>query len=354
MIKIEATSIYHALYQALENIDVAQKNHRYRATLRTIGVRGMETLEFVGPYVTHYLNPRHRVLDWVVRKANPFFHLMEALWILSGRQDVALLRYFNSNIAQYSDNGVVFNGAYGHRLRTHFGRDQIKDAIKVLSDDVNSRQAVLSIWDARLDLGLKSKDVPCNDLIMLKVRDGRLNMTVCCRSNDLIWGAYGANVVQFSILQEYMAAMLLAGVGTYTQVSDSMHVYLDNPIFQPMMLLYEELLTEDAYEPNAEDRVIPHPLVHSAAVFDFELEILLSWVDSQIRCVDRSSQYLPPPRHRWENPFFPDVVIPMVEAWTLRKLGARGNEMLEPLNNCRASIDWIRAAERYLGFLEEK
>jgi hypothetical protein len=45
------------------------------------------------------------------------------------------------------------------------------------------------------------------------------------RSNDMIWGAYGANAVQFSFLQEYLAAAIGAWVGTYRQVSNSFHVY---------------------------------------------------------------------------------------------------------------------------------
>jgi hypothetical protein len=50
-------------------------------------------------------------------------------------------------------------------------------------------------------------------------------MTVFCRSNDLIWGAYGANAVHMSILQEYVACGLARPVGHYWQVSNNYHVY---------------------------------------------------------------------------------------------------------------------------------
>ena len=33
----------------------------------------------------------------------------------------------------------------------------------------------------------------------------KLCMTVCNRSNDMLWGAYGANVVHMSMLQEFVA-----------------------------------------------------------------------------------------------------------------------------------------------------
>lgn len=53
-------------------------------------------------------------------------------------------------------------------------------------------------------------------------------MTVCCRSNDLILGAYGANIVHFSMLQEYMAGKLGKMMGSLTQLSNSLHIYPDH------------------------------------------------------------------------------------------------------------------------------
>ena len=50
-------------------------------------------------------------------------------------------------------------------------------------------------------------------------------MTVCCRSNDIIWGTYGTNAVHFSMLQEYLAARLNAQLGVYRHISDSFHAY---------------------------------------------------------------------------------------------------------------------------------
>jgi hypothetical protein len=52
-----------------------------------------------------------------------------------------------------------------------------------------------------------------------------LDLTVCCRSNDAIWGAHGANAVHFSVLQEYLAARIGVGVGTMYQWSNNYHAY---------------------------------------------------------------------------------------------------------------------------------
>lgn len=201
------------------------------------------TIEWPGLFITEYTRPNRCVLFDPVRDANPMFHYLESMWILAGRNDVQFLAHVLPKMAEYSDNGSLFHGAYGFRLRRWFGSmdeiDQIERAIELLKRDPTSRQCVLSIWDPDADLGAKTKDMPCNDLLMFKIRRGKLNLTVANRSNDVVWGCYGANVVQFSMLLMYMAARLGVGVGTYCQQSDSFHVYSDNPYWQWFNERYE-------------------------------------------------------------------------------------------------------------------
>jgi hypothetical protein len=54
---------------------------------------------------------------------------------------------------------------------------------------------------------------------------GALDITVSCRSNDVVWGAYGANAVHFSFLQEYLAGRIGVRVGKYYQLSNNWHLY---------------------------------------------------------------------------------------------------------------------------------
>lgn len=192
------------------------------------------TLEVPAPVATVYKNPQQRVLISSTRDANPFFHLMEALWIIAGRSDVKFLTEFNKRMADFSDDGIEFNAPYGYRLRHEFMNaggvfvDQIAEVIAMLNRDPNSRQAVCQIWDTT-DIDRDTKDKACNMSIVFRIRNHQLDMVVYNRSNDMIWGAYGANVVQFSMLQEYVAAHLGIRPGTYTQVSNSFHVYTYGP-----------------------------------------------------------------------------------------------------------------------------
>ena len=179
------------------------------------------------PVTTTYVKPNERVLFNSKRDCNPFFHLMEALWMMQGRNDVAWIEEFSSTIGQFSDNGINFNAAYGHRWRQHFDLDQIPLIIKELTDNPNSRRAVMGMWDPRVDLNEEGKDFPCNLAISFRVQKGNLDMTVFNRSNDIIWGAYGANAVHMSVLQEYIATCMGLGVGKYHQVSNNYHAYIN-------------------------------------------------------------------------------------------------------------------------------
>jgi thymidylate synthase len=107
--------------------------------------------------------------------------------------------------------------------------DQLERVCEALAKNAQSRQAVLQIWDPEADMphvdgSPRSEDVPCNICSMLKIRNGQLLWTQVMRSNDLFRGT-PYNFVQFTTLQEVMAGWLGVGIGRYTHLSDSLHVY---------------------------------------------------------------------------------------------------------------------------------
>jgi len=182
-------------------------------------------LVFDSPVLIEHAVPDRRVLFDPIRDANPFFHYMEAIWMLSGSNDVSFPAKFAKQIAEYSDDGETLHGAYGHRWRHHFGTDQIDRVVEVLRRDPKSRRAVIAMWDPTDDLDVQSKDLPCNTHIYFRVYCGRLSMTVCNRSNDLVWGMLGANIVHLSILQEYLAGALEMETGSLFQFTNNLHIY---------------------------------------------------------------------------------------------------------------------------------
>lgn len=324
----------------METLSGRNVNSVWPKALRTIkdyGVprqsRNGPVREIHGPVTTVYECPQERVLFDDLRDANPFFHLFEALWILAGRDDVAWPAQFCAQLKEYSDNGRTFHGAYGYRLR-HQNGDQLKKAVELLRNDPESRRAVLQIWDSALDLGHDGKDVPCNTALYLKLRDGALQMTVCNRSNDIVWGLYGANVVQWSMVQEYLATQLGVTMGALTTVSDSFHIYEANDVWQEIEAMDSIPALADPY---ASRHVCPYPLVDVPGKFDEELQRFLN------DPLDELGDMFPK-RSGMRNSFFWAVARPMYAAWMAHKKDKSG---AQHLLECQAT-DWRHAGLKWL------
>ena len=178
---------------------------------------------------TSITDPRQR---WVVSRQPPLnlaFALAEVVWIMTGRRDLAFLEYWNTKYRDFVGPSPELHGAYGYRLRHHLGIDQLERARQVLERNPDSRQVVLQIWDSREDLPAPDgtpadQDVPCNIVAVPKIRDGRLQWLQVIRSNDMFLGV-PHNFVQFTSMQEILAGWLGVECGSYTQISDSLHVY---------------------------------------------------------------------------------------------------------------------------------
>jgi hypothetical protein len=186
------------------------------------------------PVTTCFIHPMNNASLCPIRDANPFFHLIEALWMLSGQSDARMLdpyiKGFSTRVAEKDGHD---HGAYGWRWRQTFGFDQIEYIIRMLKEKPDTRQAVLQMWDcSEHDDGLEDltggwNDRPCNTHVYFRIiGDEYLDMTVCNRSNDIIWGTYGANAVHFSFLLQYMASRLGLKANSYYQMSNNFHAYL--------------------------------------------------------------------------------------------------------------------------------
>ncbi len=274
------------------------------------------------PVTTVYRKPMERVLFSPIRDANPFFHLIEALWMLAGRRDVATLAHYVRRMSNFSDDGVTFHGAYGYRWIQNWDFGQLVDVITLLSKYPQSRRAVIQIWDCEKDLLTheKIKDIPCNLIITPWIQNNLLDMTVFCRSNDAIWGAAGANAVQFSILQEYLAANLGIGVGSLYQISNNFHAYTE--IFEKLKTLRPISVGrppityhQDKY---TDKRVIPTKLIDDPIRFDQELHHFFQWHDARLGTTKEDEQKIDMQYvHSWRNRIFSDVAIPMVQAYMI-------------------------------------
>lgn len=157
------------------------------------------------------------------------FSVAEAIWILRGRRDSAFVNYFNRQLPGFAGRVKWYHGAYGFRLKEHYGIDQLERSYEALSCNSDCRQVVLQIWDPRVDMpdrtgSAVADDIPCNIVSILKIRDGKLEWTQIMRSNDFYRGL-PYNIAQFTMLQEVLAGWLGVGVGGYFHYADSLHLY---------------------------------------------------------------------------------------------------------------------------------
>jgi len=216
--------------------------------------RNGDVLSIEEPVLVRLTHPTERILNDDVRMCNPFFHVMEFVWMMAGECNVKWIEQFNSRMREYAEDDGDLHGAYGWRWRNAFNRDQISMVIDMLRKDPDTRRAVIAMWSAQADLNVASRDVPCNTHIYFRALHGKLNMMVCNRSNDVIWGMTGANAVHMTFLQEFIALAAGLGVGEYQVVTMNAHVYLALPHLDE--LLHTPMVNHPALEslPLLEDK----------------------------------------------------------------------------------------------------
>ena len=194
--------------------------------------------------ITH---PQRRVLNIPYRNNDIAAQCAETLWVLAGRNDIEFLSRYLPRAKDFSDDGKTWRAGYGPRLRNFYpggehwtgndtvlqsdNIDQVKFVVNELKLNQNSRRAVIGLFDPKADVWALhetkegTKDFPCTQSLSFMVRDGKLDLTVFIRSNDLIWGWSGVNVFEFTVLQEVVAGMLDLPVGAYYMISNNLHVY---------------------------------------------------------------------------------------------------------------------------------
>jgi hypothetical protein len=167
---------------------------------------------------------------------------------------------------------------------------------------------------------------------------GKLDMTVTNRSNDMLWGAYGANAVHFSYLQEFVAAAIGVPVGTYYQVSNNLHVYTQNEVFAKTC---ELLNRKNMLEVEAADAPLqPYPIFmgldsHSAD----------SWLQDCEEFVNNPGQ-----TSLGLAQFFRRVAVPMWKTWEAYKEKEQRSRFFNAKGHAELIKDlaWRAAVEEWL------
>ena len=175
----------------------------------------------VGFYI---LNPSDNVIINKERKWNLEYARAEWQWYISGDRNITKLGKIYGKIPpiwiKMADDEGNVNSNYGNQWKRHY---QLEKVITKLKADPSTRQACISIYDGK-EIHKYNTDTPCTYAVQFTIVQGKLDMCVTMRSNDL-WYGFCNDQYCFSMLQQLVASRLDIPVGVYYHFAHNMHLY---------------------------------------------------------------------------------------------------------------------------------
>ena len=145
-------------------------------------------------------------------------------WYLSGDRNIKKLGDIYGKVPEIwkrmADGKGNVNSNYGWQWKR---KDQLDEVICKLKENPKTRQAAISIYDAK-EMHMYNSDTPCTYAVQFTILDDKLNMCVTMRSNDL-WYGFCNDQYCFSRLQLMIADRLRIRLGTYFHFAHNLHLY---------------------------------------------------------------------------------------------------------------------------------
>ena len=198
----------------------------------------------------------------------------ELLWFIKGDTNIKYLqdngvRIWNEWADEHGDLGPV----YGHQWRNWNSDDidQLKEVIKTLQSNPNSRRMMVSAWNPSVlpDTSIsfaqnvangKAALPPCHAFFQFYVAEGKLSCQLYQRSADIFLG------VPFNIASYALFTMMIAQVCGY-QVGEFIHTFGDAHIYNNHI---EQLELQLSRTPRSLPTMKINPEVKS--IFDFTFD----------------------------------------------------------------------------------
>ena len=177
----------------------------------------------VGFYMTDPMDNRiiNRERNWKEDYAEA-----EWQWYLSGDSNIAKLGDLYGKVPEIwkrmADKHGNVNSNYGWQWNRN---DQLDSIVYQLKNNKDTRQAAISIYDAK-ECDTYINDTPCTYAVQFTIVHGRLDMCVTMRSNDL-WFGFCNDQYCFSKLQKMISKRLNIEPGVYYHFAHNMHLYND-------------------------------------------------------------------------------------------------------------------------------
>jgi thymidylate synthase len=188
----------------------------------------------------------------------------ELIWFLSGSTNIGYLKEHGVTIwDEWADANGDLGPVYGAQWRSWpkpggGSVDQIKDAVRLIKTDPDSRRIIVSAWNPA-DIPNMAL-APCHALFQFYVADGRLSCQLYQRSADIFLGV-PFNIASYALLTHMMAQVTGLEAGEFVHTLGDAHLYL-NHLSQAKLQLTRA--------PGALPRLRLNPAVHD--IFEFRYE----------------------------------------------------------------------------------
>ena len=200
--------------------------------------------------------------------------IYELLWFLKGDTNIGYLKENGVRIwNEWADENGNLGPVYGHQWRNWNSEeiDQIKELIRTLRNDPNSRRMLVSAWNPSVlpDTSKSFSDnvangkaalPPCHAFFQFYVADNKLSCQLYQRSADVFLG------VPFNIASYALLCMMVAHV-CGLEYGDFIHTFGDVHIYNNHMEQVELQLSRDI---RALPEMILNPDIKSIDDFTFE------------------------------------------------------------------------------------
>ena len=169
-------------------------------------------------------NPMDNHIDCKQRDWKQSYAEAEWQWYLSGDRNIKKLGELYGKVPEIwkrmADGKGNVNSNYGWQWKR---KDQLDEVICKLKENPKTRQAAISIYDAK-EMHMYNSDTPCTYAVQFTILDDKLNMCVTMRSNDL-WYGFCNDQYCFSRLQLMIADKLEIRLGEYFHFAHNLHLY---------------------------------------------------------------------------------------------------------------------------------
>lgn len=160
----------------------------------------------------------------------PGHHLYDLCYKVNDNDEVKILsmKEFVHRIIEdevFADNFGYLGPIYGKQWRDFDGVDQLKNAIKTIRSNSDSRRIIVSSWNP-VDVPEMALP-PCHCLYQFYVNDGKLSCQLYQRSADLFLGV-PFNIASYALLTHMVAQVCELEVGDFVHTFGDAHIYLNH------------------------------------------------------------------------------------------------------------------------------